>query len=258
MAGLNKNILYTTVVMLLLVFLAPVSHAGKVADYSSAVWFDSTGLFHSGDLLKYLNDVHSGSIKDHQIAKAISAVRKPGKTIKTRHVEKIARQLDPLKHTAAIYTVSSEDMSEHTKTVSEYFANPVGKPGTLDLLYYAIQLQGDAYSISGISDTNIMLALPADPRIASKLSLEIGQEGVPNLQSVMFAAVEHPKWNAMARHAIPPVTGKLKIGGLHPGPWIVFLNQHDCMNFCYRIQILPGKTTKITVTEPLWRVVLGK
>jgi len=254
---LNHRLYLKIFLIITLCLIQNICHAENSSE-NIMVWFDSDGLYHNSDILEYLNDVHAGKIKDSEIKDAISAVVSLNKTVTSRDIKAIAKKLDSISQTAAIYYPDINFLNKRRIELVRLFKKPSKPTGTLKFKFYGIQTQGNISLIPGSSNSFTVIAIPADPVILSNAVLEFTDEQIPILEKKLAEASETREWQAFSRQLIPSSTGIIELVNLHQGPWIIYQNLYGVLACCYRIQITPEKNQELVADKCLWKAGLRK
>ncbi len=211
------------------------------------VWFDGAGLYHSSDPLPYLNDVLSGKVKDPEIQTMLTVVCKDKQTVTHDDIAKIADFLDPLKHTAAFYPLDEARLAAQQKIIRDHFASTVAATGSLNIKSLSFIAQGDVSKLTGAPDTNLLLAIPADPVIIGHTTIEVTDSGF-QLEQTLVKAARESEWSSQSQQSTVAIGGVSTLLNLKPGPWIVYLNQKDLITQCYRV-LIPSEGKKELVAD---------
>lgn len=240
------------------VFAGPMWASEKspvTTEGDSIVWFDSTGAYHYGGLLEYINEVLADTSKDPDFSEILKKTVPGKKTVTVGDLPRIAAAFDPLKHTAAVYIQGAEYLEKHKTLVKDAFKDPAAAPGLLTLKAFGIQGQGNIAMVPGSTQTNLLLAIPADPLILAGAG-NTPLNNAPQMEAVFIKASQTPDWQPHARRSQVMSTGVSTLFNLHPGPWIVYMNQYSVIVQCYRVLIQPG-SNELTADQICFRPRLG-
>ncbi|MBN1296134.1 hypothetical protein JXA80_05090 [bacterium] len=208
-------------------------------DPEAVVWFDGRGAYHQGGLLSYLNNILAGVQSDPCMQAALKKTF-PGKArIDMRDVRRLAVALDPLTQPCAILYPDSETLQTTRSALLNHFAQPPQAQGTVTIKSFGIQSQGNVALFPGSSSTNILMALPADPVTLAGASNAVDGHA-PVMESVFLRAAAQPEWVGLVRTGQVMATGETNLFNLHPGPWVLYLNQYGVIVQCYRMIVQPG------------------
>jgi len=234
---------------------AVAADTGKTPAEDMTVWFDHTGAYHCGGLVEYMNDVLGETKKDPEFAEVLKVVLPGRKKVTVADLPKIGAGFNPLKHTAAVYISGADYLQAHAKTVKDAFQTPAEASGVLTIKSFGIQGQGNIGMIQGSTPTNLLLAVPADPVMLASAT-NASMNTAPVMETVFLSARESADWISHAQRSQVMATGVSNLFNLHPGPWIIYMNQNSVIVQCYRVIIAPG-SNNLTADQICFRPRLG-
>ena len=202
------------------------------------VWFDGTGAYHYDDPTTYMNDVLSGKIKDKEVLEILKGVCKEQKTVSYEQLPLIAEALDPLKHTFFLCYPDDKQIEKNSQKIREYFTSELESSGSLTIKTFSFESRGDT-SIFGGSESNTLLAIPADPLILKNATNEMNEQEL-TLEKALRDGVKTPEWSRFAQGTNLPPTGTIYLFDLHAGPWVIYMDRHGLITQCYRVIIGAG------------------
>ncbi|MBN1879237.1 hypothetical protein JW823_03925 [bacterium] len=248
---MRKSAMMSLVILTMTSF---VSLAGSIEKEQTTppaamVWFDGSGAYHYSDPIPYLNDVLSGKKKDSEIHAVLSTICKDRMEIVPKDLPLIAAAMNPLTQTAAFYPDDSQFITAGTKRIREHFASSAAATGSLSVKSFGFMAQGDSSRLTGVPDSNLLLAIPADPGIVSKATTHVDDSGL-RLEKVLLTGADSPEWSGYAQRIPVGIAGMSMLFNLKPGPWIIYLNQKDLITQCYRV-IIPVGTNKELIAEDI-------
>lgn len=242
------------VFFLLILFIVMTSVAASTAAAESTageglriVWFDGKGCYHFDDPLPYLNAVLSGKLSDPEIATAIASVCRDRKNVTPDDLQGIAAALDPLKHTAAFYLSIESITASASKLIHDHFAAPAPAPASITIKSFGFTVQGDVSKFSGTDESNLLLAIPADPAVLVKATTESINNEL-QLETLLLRAADSDAWQTIARKTNIGAGGVSMLMNLKPGPWVFYMNQKDLITQCYRV-IIPAGSFKELIAD---------
>jgi hypothetical protein len=220
------------------------------------VWFDGFGAYHYDDPVDYFNKVLSGELKDPEAQMLLSTFCKDIQKVSSKDVLKIAAELDPLKHTLAIYYPDKKLTEKHRTIIVDHFGDKSSITAAINIKSFAFQIQGPVSQVKGANDINLLLAVPADPEVMKRATNLIVDDDL-SLQKELLVAAKSPDWSQHAQISKIGEGGISYLLNLSPGPWIIYMNQRNLIIQCYRF-IVKSDTQNDLIAEKISAPPMGK